>query len=166
MAYTQYRETPSSVWDLANDSLSRIALRMVKDISHELDTFRGTTFANTCHALASHTTELKPMYEVRACDDHYDIEVELPGFERDAVNIDLLDDNVLEVSCERKRVHLYQKPDIVQYTERFYGKLHLSVQLPQDASADGISATMKNGLLTVHVPQKVTKKTVRKIAVN
>jgi len=66
-----------------------------------------------------------------------------------------LHDNVLRVSGEKSSQHKEEnKGNKVWRQERSFQKFQRSFQLPEDAKADGISAKMEHGVLTVDVSGK------------
>ncbi len=76
--------------------------------------------------------------------------VELPGMRKEEIEISL-HDGMLTISGERKD----EKPaqDKTARTERFVGKFRRSVSLPTRVDANKVSATYKDGILTVTLPK-------------
>ncbi|WP_276351897.1 Hsp20/alpha crystallin family protein [Cohnella caldifontis] len=78
---------------------------------------------------------------------------EIPGLEKkEDVNIDV-GDNVLSISGTLNRVNEVKEENIHRQ-ERFFGRFHRSVALPTAVSAEGVTATYKNGVLEVRMPKK------------
>lgn len=104
-----------------------------------------------------------PAMDILESNDAYIIRAELPGFTKDALNVELKD-GTLTLSGERKSEEL---PEGVQYrsAERVSGKFVRSVMLPETVNTDGIQASYKDGVLEIHVP-KAEKAKPRQISVH
>ena len=91
-----------------------------------------------------------PRMDMREADGAVELTVELPGMTEDDIHIDLEDD-VLTVSGEKKSsTETHDKG--VRMVERRYGSFSRSVRLPGAVKADGIKASLKQGVLTVTAP--------------
>ena len=95
--------------------------------------------------------------------DHYYLRAELPGIAAEDLDIQATGNN-LSISGERK---IAAEKDNVRYhrKEREEGKFSRAVSLPGDIDADGVSASLSNGILRVSVP-KAEKAKPKQIAVN
>ena len=88
-----------------------------------------------------------PYVNVYEKDDVLELMITIPG--GDEKNLDLkLVDNSLQISGEKKSDY-EDKPYIRK--ERNFGKFKKSIKLPYKVDPDKIEATMKNGILTVHL---------------
>ena len=94
--------------------------------------------------------------------DAYYLEAELPGLtEKDfTVNVE---HNLLTISSQQEHSEEREENGYV-IRERRSGAFRRPFALPEDVDADQISATFKNGLLTLTVP-KTGKTQARQIAV-
>jgi HSP20 family protein len=91
-----------------------------------------------------------PRMDMRETDGAVELTVELPGMTEDDIHIDL-EDEVLTVSGEKKSsTETHDKG--VRMVERRYGSFSRSVRLPGAVKADGIKASLKQGVLTVTAP--------------
>ena len=83
--------------------------------------------------------------------DHYYLRAELPGIEASNLAIQATDNN-LSISGERK---IEAEKDSVRYhrKEREAGKFSRAISLPGDIDANGVSASLDNGILKVSVPK-------------
>lgn len=91
-----------------------------------------------------------PRMDMRETEGAVELTVELPGMTEDEIHIDLEDD-VLTVSGEKKSsAETHDKG--VRMVERRYGSFSRSVRLPGAVKADGIKASLKQGVLTVTAP--------------
>jgi HSP20 family protein len=91
-----------------------------------------------------------PRMDMREADGAVELTVELPGMTEDDIHIDLEDD-VLTVSGEKKSSSETHDKGM-RMVERRYGSFSRSVRLPGAVKADGIKASLKQGVLTVTAP--------------
>lgn len=92
-----------------------------------------------------------PALDVEETEDGYTLHVELPGVPAEDVEVSL-EENVLTISGERR---FYEDRDEGSFRriERHVGRFHRSVRLPDRVQSDGVSATAKDGVLTIVVPK-------------
>ena len=76
--------------------------------------------------------------------------VELPGMRREDIEISL-HDAMLTISGERKRVN--PNGEKAERTERYIGKFRRSITLPTRVDANKVSASYRDGILTVTLPK-------------
>jgi HSP20 family protein len=104
-----------------------------------------------------------PLVDVIEDKDAYHFYFEMPGLERESLDARVEGGRLL-VEAERKRPEWPQEIE-VHITERGYGKIHRTFQLPNDVSRDQIKASYKDGVLEVTVEKKPESKSV-KILIN
>ena len=80
------------------------------------------------------------------------LKAELPEMKREDINV-TFENNVLTLKGERKVTDEVSN-DRFQRLERFYGSFSRSFTLPSTVDASKISATYKDGVLTVRLPQR------------
>ena len=90
-----------------------------------------------------------PRMDVEETDKEYRITAELPGIEERDVEV-LLQDGLLTVRGEKKAESENRNRT---YGERFYGRFERQITLDRDVDDGAVSATFKNGVLTVRVPK-------------
>jgi len=76
--------------------------------------------------------------------------VELPGMRKEDINISL-HDGMLTIAGERQSSS--GEGESAERTERFSGKFRRSISLPTRVDASKVSATYKEGILTVTLPK-------------
>ena len=100
------------------------------------------------------------MYEK---DDHLVVKTELPGIKKADLDISLEDD-MLTIKAEKK--HEEETEEATYYaSERTFGEYSRTVSLPFPVDAEKVSASLKNGLLTIKLP-KAEEAKPRRIEVN
>lgn len=84
--------------------------------------------------------------------DAFKLEAELPGFNKEDIQIDIEND-CLTISAQRKMENEDKKPNFVK-RERFYGSFSRSFDV-SGINVEGIEAAYTDGVLTLTMPKKV-----------
>jgi HSP20 family protein len=92
-----------------------------------------------------------PQVEVFQRGDKLVVRADLPGLEKDDVDIEVTDDNVLTISGERRQEAEEDREGYYR-SERSYGRFFRSIPLPEGVDADQVEANFKNGVLEVTLP--------------
>jgi HSP20 family protein len=95
--------------------------------------------------------EWTPQMDISETKDSLVTKVEVPGMESKDIQISL-QDNLLTIKGE-KRHEKEEKDEHYHRVERAYGSFTRSVRLPVAVDAAKVTATFKNGLLTVTLPK-------------
>ena len=95
-------------------------------------------------------------------DDEFVATVDLPGFEREDVDVQVTD-QLLQIDAEHAE-STDEEADRYIRRERIHRSMQRSVQLPEEVDTDGVSARMNNGVLTVTLP-KVDAEDTRRIEI-
>jgi HSP20 family protein len=92
-----------------------------------------------------------PAVDVTEAADHFFMTVDLPGFKKEDIKIEL-NDNVLTISGERRRE---QKADDNKNHrfERSYGSFARSFTLPTTVTNDKVEANYEDGVLNLYLPK-------------
>ena len=103
-----------------------------------------------------------PNIEVNETDKQVNVIAELPGLEEKDVEVELAD-GVLAIRGEKK-TETEDKDRL--FSERFYGRFERRIPL-DDVEQDKVSASFKNGVLTVTLPKsQAAQQKVKRIAIN
>ena len=114
------------------------------------DFFRGDDFFNTRREHSIMKTDIKEK------DNEYVIEMDLPGYEKE--NIDLeLEDGYLKVSAKVEKEENNNENEKFVHKERFYGECSRSFYVGEDIKEEDIKAEFKNGILKVDIPKIESK---------
>jgi HSP20 family protein len=94
--------------------------------------------------------------DVREHEDEVIVVADLPGIEKEGVQIRLVDPNLLLIKTER-RAETEETGEKEGYymRERVYGTMSRTVTLPIDVTEEGATASFKNGVLEVHLKKLV-----------
>lgn len=92
-----------------------------------------------------------PALDVEETEDGFTLHIELPGVSPDDVEVSL-EENVLTIAGERR---FYDERDGESFRriERAFGRFHRAVRLPDRVAPDKVTATHRDGLLTIQVPK-------------
>ncbi len=95
--------------------------------------------------------------DVKDAGDHFELEMDLPGFKKEDVKIQLKE-GVLNITAA-KNVNNDEKDENGKYIrrERFQGTCTRSFYVGEDLQDSDIKAKFNNGVLTVTVPKKDSK---------
>ena len=94
--------------------------------------------------------------------DKVTVNVEVPGMNKDDVDISLKDD-LLTIRGEKKE-EKEEKEENRYYVERTYGSFLRTITLPSRVKADEVKATYKDGVLKIELP-KAEEDKVREVKV-
>src|SRR5919201_1563511 len=108
------------------------------------------------------TTAWAPALDISERKDAYLVTVELPGVEADDLQL-TLEDGLMTIQGERYFAHDSSEQQSHR-VERRYGAFRRSITLPTHVLAEGIEATVDNGVLQILVP-KTEEATPRRIQV-
>jgi HSP20 family protein len=102
--------------------------------------------------LTSFSGEFSPRFDVKEIKDAYVLNADLPGVKDEDLEISL-NANMLTISGKRELEH---QAEGEQYyaMERSYGSFARSFSLPDSVDGENVTADLKNGVLTVHVPKR------------
>jgi HSP20 family protein len=95
---------------------------------------------------------LSPASDASSDDQAYRISLELPGVDEGDIDIGV-DQGMLTIRGEKKQER-EEKGETWYFTERQYGSFQRSFRLPADADDTGITAALKDGVLSVSVPRR------------
>ncbi|WP_410767377.1 Hsp20/alpha crystallin family protein [Haloferax sp. DFSO60] len=84
-------------------------------------------------------------------DDHFIVAVDLPGFEREDVEVSVTD-HMLRIDAKRERETEDKDSQYIRH-ERRHKTEQRSISLPDAVDPENVTARMKNGVLTVTLPK-------------
>ena len=116
--------------------------RDLRSVDREFDRLIGRAFSKD---------PWLPALDVRESEGRYEVSVDLPGLEPEAVTV-TFEDDVVTVSGTRERSS-EDGGDTYHRVERGYGSFTRSVRLPAAADANEAEASFDKGVLTVSVPK-------------
>lgn len=100
-----------------------------------------------------------PAVDIHETDVSYVVSADLPGLNRDDIEIGV-EDNTLTIKGEKRFEEKVPRDKYIRI-ERSYGKFVRSFSLPQNVDAAKIKATFKDGILDLTLPKKEEAKPKR-----
>ena len=92
-----------------------------------------------------------PALDILEDKDHVIVRAELPGMKKEEIDLSL-HEGVLSISGGRKLEDKHDDAETFR-SERFYGRFQRIVALPKPVKADQVTASYKDGILTVKLPK-------------
>lgn len=89
--------------------------------------------------------------DIKETKDKYIIEIDLPGFSKDNMNISL-NNGYLEISAKLEKDDKDEEEKYVR-RERFYGECSRSFYVGDNIKEEDIEAKFKDGILKINVPK-------------
>ncbi len=101
--------------------------------------------------------------DIKEYDDKYQLDMELPGFTKDDVKVELKE-GYLVINAERNENN-EEKDEDVKFIrkERYYGKMSRRFYVGKDMTKEDIKARFANGVLTMDIPKLPEKPAEDKI---
>ena len=153
MSLIRYQTPNAAMWpsldrwtSLRNDLDTLLELPIWPDSGRQSQLFSGWT----------------PALDLYQNNDNFVAIVELPGMRKEDIEISL-QDGTLIIGGERKEET--GQENAAARTERFTGKFRRSITLPTRVDVNKVSATYKDGILTVTLP-KTEEAKPKKIQIN
>jgi HSP20 family protein len=105
-----------------------------------------------------------PRVDMEETDDAVRLTAELPGVDKDNIDISVTDDTITLKGEKRQEEEKKEKG--YYKVERSYGSFQRSFYLPCEIDADNVNAAFKNGVLTITLPKSAAaRESVKKIPV-
>ncbi len=81
------------------------------------------------------------------------VQAEIPGAGKENIHVNI-DGNVVSIRAEISQVDSENKDDKLLRSERYYGEVSRSFQLPSDIDESASKARYENGILTLNLAKK------------
>ena len=132
----------------------------------DLDNFFDGFWTAARPSAESPNSAFMPRVDVKDKKKHFEISAELPGVEKDDIQV-TLENGVLTISAESHQEDKEEKDGEVIRQERRYGKYIRSFNLGSSVHQEDIQASFKNGVLKLKAPKhEEVEPKVRKIAIS
>lgn len=103
-----------------------------------------------------------PLVNVSESEQKFNLEVSLPGYSKDEINIDV-ENGMITISSEKKEENNSNKWNRKEF---YYSSFKRSFSLPDGVDVNSVEASFKDGILNIGIPKKEVKKLTKKILVN
>jgi len=107
--------------------------------------------------MLSNRTSSMPSVNIREDEKNYNLDLAVPGINKDDLKIDINED-VLTISSENK-VEKEENKDGYKRKEFSYSSFCRSFYIPENVNRDKIEANYKDGVLSVSLPKQEEEKT-------
>ena len=94
--------------------------------------------------------------DIKETKDKYIIEMDLPGYEKENINLSLKDGYLSITAKVNKETNENEEEKFVR-KERFYGECSRSFYVGDNIKHEDIDAEFKNGILKIDIPKKEEK---------
>ena len=91
--------------------------------------------------------------DVKETDQGYSIEAEVPGVDKDNIHVSI-DGSQVSLRAEVQQLDEQKDGERVLRSERYYGSVSRSIQLPAEIDTDQCKARYENGVLKLTLPRK------------
>jgi len=125
------------------------------DLMKPFDDFMTPLFPRFDSSLWTEFGEREPRIDIQDRGDHYTMTAELPGFEKDDVEVQVTA-NALELKAE-KRDKKENKNEQGMQSQSSYSFFHKYLTLPEPVLSEKVDGTMKNGVLELKLPKSEPK---------
>ena len=115
-------------------------------------------FGNVDRKLYGKHAGREMLTDVRDHEDHYEVEIDLPGFKKDQIQIEL-HDGALTITAQ-KGLEQNEKNSEGKYVrqERYSGMMSRSFYVGENMTEEDIKAKFEDGVLKLNIPKKEEKK--------
>ncbi len=96
--------------------------------------------------------------DVHEHDDHYEVDIDLPGFKKDEITLELKDGYLLVSANKSLDNDKQDKKGKLVRQERYSGSMQRSFYVGENITEDEIKASFKHGVLNLTVPKEENEK--------
>jgi len=100
-----------------------------------------------------HFSDFSPKVNVAESDASYTVTIEVPGIDEKDIKVQLKE-RILTISGERKSASDKADEKGPVYRESSFGTFRRSMKLGSDIKEDDVTASLKNGVLTITLPKR------------
>ena len=141
--------SPSLAWD----DQSWDPFTEMRRMQDEMNRMFGNSFSRfnldpAFGDLFSHSMSSPPI-DLRDTGDAYEIEVDIPGAEQSAIEVEI-EGNVLHIGAQTTQEQTQDRQDLLR-RERFFGHFQRSLTLPGTVNPASLRTEYKNGVLSIRV---------------
>lgn len=122
------------------------------------DTFMHPSFANPLNVKKN--SIWRPAVEIKQNDKEYKVKVQLPGVEKDDIEVELDNDFMTitaEIQEEKEQKEEKEMNEKFHTCEFRYGKYKRTISFDHPIKSDEADAEYKNGVLCIKIPKQATE---------
>lgn len=107
-----------------------------------------------------------PSANIKELEDRFEVELAVPGFDKNEINIEL-NDGLLTISSEKSKEHSEEDKKAHYSRREFqYASFTRSFRLPDNVKEEEINAQVNNGVLCVKIPKDGEQKRRKTIQIS
>ncbi|MDO4414610.1 MAG: Hsp20/alpha crystallin family protein [Erysipelotrichaceae bacterium] len=125
-----------------------------------MDDFFPARFHDIDRKLYGRHANREMLTDVRDHEDHYEVEIDLPGFKKDQINVELNNGNLTITAS--KGLEKNEKNNEGKYVrqERYSGIMTRTFYVGEELTEKDISAKFEDGVLKLNIPKKEAVKEI------
>ena len=100
--------------------------------------------------------------DVHESEDHYEVDIDLPGFKKDEINLELHEGYLTVSAAKGLDQEENDKKGKLIRQERFAGAMQRTFYVGKELNTEDIKAKFEHGVLTLTLPKKETPKVPEK----
>jgi len=124
------------------------------------DWFDGFDFPDIDRKLYGRHAGREMLMDVRDHEDHYEVELDLPGFKKDQITVELKDGTLTITAAKGLDKDEKTKNGTYIRQERYAGMMQRSFYVGENITKEEIGAKFEDGVLTLNVPKKDAAKQI------
>ncbi|ALP40519.1 Hsp20/alpha crystallin family protein [Aeromonas schubertii] len=128
------------------------------------DLFRDLASGFTVKPLHGDPLPAQVKLDVKESDSLYTVLAELPGVRKEDIHLDI-QGRVVTIRAEVRQHDSQEQEERLLRSERYYGSVARSFELPMDVTLDGVNARFDNGLLTLSLPKQSNPQSGQRIPI-
>ena len=128
----------------------RVLENALSDFDRYMESFFGDNFVNPSDRIFNRV----PAVDVRENEKGYILEADLPGFDEKDIEIRLDGNNLIISSTKAEEKNNDGQEGNYMIRERHYASFSRSFRLPENANPEAISASFKNGILSLEIGKR------------
>ena len=121
------------------------------NVFDDMDTMIHSFFNTDCNFPVRDTRNWSPAVDVKETDNSFVLTADIPGLTKKDIKVNVANGK-LSISGERS-YETEQENDNYHYRERRFGTFDRSFNLPDTVDEENISASFKNGILSIQLPK-------------
>ena len=95
-----------------------------------------------------------PIYDIIDKEDRYELNVEVPGIEKEKIKVIATNDSVEISGQQSKEDKSEDRRKRSIYNERSYSSFYRTIPMPEEIVSSKVKAKLDNGVLHIHLPKK------------
>ena len=124
---------------------------MPMDVFDDMESVIHSIFNTDWNLPARNTQNWSPAVDVKETDNSFILSADIPGLTKKDIKVKVANEK-LSIIGERS-YEMDQENDNYHYRERRFGSFDRSFNLPETVDEDKISASFKNGILSIQLPK-------------